>query len=197
MKMCVDTNHGNNSYFEGRDYVRTPLWCARRSSWGRQDNCQDQGAILLARNTCRCRPVDPYMSRVCYKEILTSAESRTSTHHQRGVYPLQVVAVDILGPLTESDGGNSYILVAGDYFTKWMEVYAIPNMEAVTVARDQLHSDQGKQFESTVMREICNILGMKKTRTSPYHPQYDGLVERYNRTLLDMLATTTRNHAPI
>ena len=128
-------------------------------------------------------------------------------HTIKAGYPLQVVAVDILGPLTESDGGNSYILVAGDYFTKWMEVYAIPNMEAVTVARklvdqmfcrfsppDQLHSDQGKQFESTVMREICNILGMKKTRTSPYHPQCDGLVEQYNHTLLDMLATTTQNH---
>lgn len=76
-------------------------------------------------------------------------------------YPLQVVAVDILGPLVESDAGNSYILVVGDYFTKWMEAYAIPNQEAITVARklvdqmfcrfsppEQLHSDQGKQFES-------------------------------------------------
>ena len=122
-------------------------------------------------------------------------------------YPLQVVAVDILGPLMESVAGNSYILVAGDYFTKWMEAYAIPNQEAVTVARklvdqmfcrfsppEQLHSDQGKQFESAVLHEVCNILGMKKTRTSPYHPQCDGLVERYNRTLLDMLATTTQTH---
>ena len=122
-------------------------------------------------------------------------------------YPLQVVAVDILGPLMESVAGKSYILVAGDYFTKWMEAYAIPNQEAVTVARklvdqtfcrfsppEQLHSDQGKQFESAVLHEVCNILGMKKTRTSPYHPQCDGLVERYNRTLLDMLATTTQTH---
>ena len=88
-----------------------------------------------------------------------------------------------------------------------MEAYAIPNQEAVTVARklvdqmfcrfsppEQLHSDQGKQFESTLLHEICKILGMKKSRTSPYHPQCDGLVERYNRTLLDMLATTTQNH---
>ena len=59
---------------------------------------------------------------------------------------------------------------------------------------EQLHSDQGKQFESTVMQEVCNILGMKKSRTTPYHPQCDGLVEHYNRTLLDMLATTSRDH---
>ena len=122
-------------------------------------------------------------------------------------YPLQLVAVDILGPLPESSTGNSYILVAADHFTKWMEAYAIPNQEAVTVAKklvdqmfcrfsppDQLHLDQGKQFESAVVQEICKILGMQKSRTSPYHPQCDGVVERFNRTLLDMLATTTHNH---
>ena len=62
--------------------------------------------------------------------MLTSAESWTSTPHQGGVYPLQVIAVDILGPLSESDGGN--ILVAGDYFAKWMEVYAIHNGSLMT-----------------------------------------------------------------
>ena len=59
---------------------------------------------------------------------------------------------------------------------------------------DQLHSDQGKQFESEVMKEVCDILGIKKSRTSPYHPQCDGLVEHSNRTLLSMLATTTQSH---
>ena len=122
-------------------------------------------------------------------------------------FPMQVVVVDILGPLPESSTGNSNILVAGDYFMKWLEAYAIPNQEADTVARirvdqmfcwfslpEQLHPDQGKQFESAVIQEICNLLGIKKTRTSPYHPQCDGLVERSNRMLLDMLATTTRSH---
>jgi len=82
-----------------------------------------------------------------------------------------------------------------------------PNQQAITVARkltdemfcrfsppDQLHSDQGRQFEAEVLQEICRILKIKKTRTTPYHPQYDGLVERLNRTLLSMLATTTRDH---
>ena len=50
-------------------------------------------------------------------------------------YPLQVVAVDILGPLPESEESNNYVLVAADYFTKWVEAYAIPNQEATTVAR--------------------------------------------------------------
>ena len=121
-------------------------------------------------------------------------------------YPMQVVGVDIMGPLPESENGNLYVLVASDYFTKWVEVYAIPNQEAITVAKkltdemfcrfsppEQLHSDQGRQFESELMIEICKILNIRKTRTTPYHPQCDGLVERFNRTLLDMLATTVRN----
>jgi len=53
----------------------------------------------------------------------------------RAGYQMQIVAVDILGPLTESTNGNSYILVMGDYFTRWMEAYAIRNQEATTVAQ--------------------------------------------------------------
>jgi len=122
-------------------------------------------------------------------------------------YPLQIVAVDILGPLPESETGNSYIMVVGDYFTKWMEAYAIPNMEAITIATnltdkfflrfgipEQLHSDQGKQFESQLLKEVCTILRIDKTRTTPYHPQSDGLIERFNRTLLSMLSTTADEH---
>ena len=79
-------------------------------------------------------------------------------------YPLQMVAVDILGPLPESEAGNSYLLIAGDNFTRWIEVYPIPNMEATTIVRklineffchfgmpEQLHPDQGKQFESKLL----------------------------------------------
>jgi transposase InsO family protein len=120
---------------------------------------------------------------------------------------MQIAAVDIVGPFPDSPNGNRYILVAMDYFTRWAEVYAIPNQEASTVAEklvnefflrfsppEQLHSDQGRQFESSLMKEICRLLGIHKSRTTPYHPQSDGLVERFNRTLLSMLATSSREH---
>ena len=122
-------------------------------------------------------------------------------------FPMQTVAVDIMGPLPESPSGNLYVLVAGDYFTRYMEVYPIPNQEAVTVAEkltdelflrfstpEQLHLDQGRQFESDLIAEVCKLLHIEKSRTTPYHPQGDGLVERYNRTLFNMLSTTVKDH---
>ena len=90
-----------------------------------------------------------------------------------------------------------------DYFTHWVEAYGIPNQEANTVAGkivdevfcrfgipEQLHSDMGAQFESKLIHEICKLLHINKTHTTPYHPQSDGLVERLNRTIQSMLATT-------
>ena len=78
--------------------------------------------------------------------------------------PLESVAMDILGPLPETPRGSKYILVVGDYFTKWKEVYPLKNMDATSVARafvnefvdlvclSSLHTDQGKNFESAVIK---------------------------------------------
>ena len=117
---------------------------------------------------------------------------------------MQIIAVDIVGPITPGEAKNPYILVASDYFTRWAEAYAIPNLEAITVATtlvdeffcrfsipQQLHSDKGQQFESDVMKEVLQI---SKTRTTPYHPQSYGLVERLNRTLICMLATSAQDN---
>ena len=114
---------------------------------------------------------------------------------------MQRVTMDILGPLPVTARENKYVLVVGDYFTKWVEAYPMPNMEAKTVAElfvnqfiarfgvpDILHTDQGRNFESVLMKETCQLLEVQKTRTSPYHPQSDGLIERFNHTLLNMLS---------
>ena len=116
-------------------------------------------------------------------------------------YPMERVAMDVLGPLPVSNRNNKYIVIIGDYYTKWVEVFPLPNQEAKTVARvffDEfvcrfgtptfLHTDKGRNWESALFKELCLLLNVKKTRTSPYHPQSDGFVERFNRTLEHMLS---------
>ncbi|GFU89540.1 hypothetical protein TNCV_4803021 [Trichonephila clavipes] len=104
-------------------------------------------------------------------------------------------------PLPRSSDGNNNILVVMDYFIKWPEAYPIPDQEASTVAEVlvqhwisrfrvplQLHSDQGSNFDSAVCQRLCEILTIDKTRTTALHPQSDGMVERFNRTILNSLS---------
>jgi len=125
----------------------------------------------------------------------------------RAGYPMQVVAADILGALPQSENSNLYILVVADYFTRSMEAFPLLNQVATTIASslvnevffrfsipEQLHSDQGHQFESKLLHEVCKLLKIHKTSTMPYHPQCDCLVERFTRTLLNMLSTCTTEH---
>lgn len=114
--------------------------------------------------------------------------------------PFERIAIDILGPLPRTKQGNKYLLVVGDYFSKWLEAIPLRNQEATTVASKlveriisvfgvplSIHSDQGSNFESEVFQELCKLLGITKTRTTPLRPQSDGMVERANRTIENML----------
>ncbi|KAJ8948859.1 hypothetical protein NQ318_013512 [Aromia moschata] len=115
--------------------------------------------------------------------------------------PFERVAVDILGPLPVTDRGNKYLMVVMDYFSKWPEAVPLPNQEAETVAEAfienviarhgvplELHSDQGRNFESELWQEVMKIMGIKKTRTTALHPQSNGMVERHNRTICHYLS---------
>ena len=97
---------------------------------------------------------------------------------------------DILGSFPESTQGNKYVLAVTDYFTKWAEIFAIPDQSAVTCARVVLneviarfgcpydiHSDQGCNYESAIFSELFHLLEIQKTRTIPDHPLCNGQVE--------------------
>ena len=126
--------------------------------------------------------------------------NRAPLKHEPVGEPLQRVGLDIVGPLPCTDLGNSYILVIVDYFTRWVEAYGIPDHTAMTVADKfvnefvcrfgvpvQLHSDQGADFMSILFTQICELLEIDKTRTTPYRPCSNGLTERMNQTIQRLL----------
>lgn len=111
------------------------------------------------------------------------------------------IAMDLAGPFPRSHNGHSYILVIGDYFTKLVEIFPLSDMTAVTVAEcvvrgwikrygcpREIHSDQGRQFESAVFQEVCKLLEISKTRTTPLHARSDGFIERMNRSIQNILS---------
>jgi hypothetical protein len=98
-------------------------------------------------------------------------------HRYNAGAPFERIAIDVAGPFPWSDQGNRYLLIAIDYFPKWLEAYAIPNQEALTVAKalvtnflcrfgipQELHSDQGRNFESHLLQEVLQHLKVSKTR---------------------------------
>ena len=115
--------------------------------------------------------------------------------------PMELVCIDFLS-LERSKGNIEDILVITDHFTKYAVAIPTRNQKALTTARalyekficyygfpERIHSDQGRNFESRLIRELCNIAGVSKSRTTPYHPMGNGAVERFNQTLLKMLGT--------
>jgi transposase InsO family protein len=109
--------------------------------------------------------------------------------------------MDFMG-LEESKGRFTNVLVITDHYTKYAVAVPTRNQEAKTVAKvlveqfivhygipERLHSDQGGSFEGKVIYHLCKILGISKSRTTPYHPMGDGITERMNRTLISMLKT--------
>ena len=113
-------------------------------------------------------------------------------NHLHACRPWQTVAIDLCGPVPTTQRGNTQILVIADHFTRWYDALPIPNGLAEVVAKvldertfcyfgvpEEIHSDQGRQFESELLQQ-CNIWGCKKTRTTPYHPQGISVVERLN-----------------
>ena len=144
---------------------------------------------------------------ICESRKAPLPKAKAPLVQDRPSFPLEKVAIDIMGPLPTTPSGNKYLVVICDYFTKWPEAFPVPNITAETIAHVlvdgffcrygipyQLHSDRGAQFESRLFQQICQLLDIRKSRTTAYRPQSDGLVERMNRTLEQMLAAHVDDH---
>ena len=111
----------------------------------------------------------------------------------------QIVGVDIM-ELPKTRSGNKYVVVFQDFLSKWPMVFPVADQKAITLAKllveqvipfmgvpEALLSDRGTNLLSNLMLDVCQLLGVKKLNTTAYHPQCNGLVERFNRTLKAML----------
>lgn len=134
---------------------------------------------------CTCRKALP--QKAALEPILTTQ-------------PLELVCMDFLQ--VEPSSGYEHLLVITDHFTKFARVIPTKNETALTTARvlydnfitiygfpQRLHSDQGPNFESKVIKELCKICNVEKSRTTCYHAMGNGACERMNRTLLKLLGT--------
>ena len=118
----------------------------------------------------------------------------------------QIVAIDVL-EVPMSYRQNRYLLVIQDYFTIWPHAIPMPNQTAAIIIAelvkvfsmfrlpDILHSNQGHKFESALLRESLHSFDVKKSRMTAYHPQGNGMVERFNWSLLQMLRVYVQDQA--
>uniref|UniRef100_A0A914HQZ2 RNA-directed DNA polymerase n=1 Tax=Globodera rostochiensis TaxID=31243 RepID=A0A914HQZ2_GLORO len=120
--------------------------------------------------------------------------------------PLELVCIDILS-IGPSESANRYVLVAIDHFTKYIVATPIPDKTSETVARafvkefilvlgapKRIHSDKGGEFVNETLNEILKLLGIEKTVTAGYDPQANGVTERANQTILNMLRRSTESN---
>lgn len=139
--------------------------------------------------------------KICFSKRGPQKRSKAELQVYNVGSPFERIALDILGPFSKTSSGNRFLLVVTDYFTRWPEAIPLPNHQAISVAEAlvthiisryglpiEIHSDQGRDFESSVFKGVMSLLDIKKTRTTSLHPQSNGLVERLNRTILQYLS---------
>ena len=117
--------------------------------------------------------------------------------------PLELIHLDYL-KIEPSKGNIENVLVITDHFTRYAQAFPSKTQTALATAKllwnnfilhygfpEKIITDQGRNFESELISHLCQLAGVQKLRTSPYHPQTNGQCERFNGTLLNMLGTLT------
>ena len=117
--------------------------------------------------------------------------------------PLELIHLDYL-KIEPSKGNIENVLVITDHFTRYAQAFPSKTQTALATAKllwnnfilhygfpEKIITEQGRNFESELIGHLCQLAGVQKLRTSPYHPQTNGQCERFNGTLLNMLGTFT------
>ncbi|CAF3293289.1 unnamed protein product, partial [Rotaria socialis] len=115
--------------------------------------------------------------------------------------PFLLIGIDYCGPLQQTPRENRYILVITDYFTRFVSAVALPTCTAEATAQALFNeyfckygipavilSDQGSHFRNQLMENIKQLIGYNHIYSTPYHPQTNGVVERFNATFIPQIA---------
>lgn len=136
----------------------------------------------------------------CQKCKNPSKAVKSPLHNIHTGYAMVKIGIDIVGPLSMTEHGNKYIIVAVDYFTKYSFAFAFKDIKAESVAEElmdnivctfgvplSIHSDQGTNCESSIFNTLCELLEIAKTMRTPFAPWGNGETERMNHTLIGLL----------
>ncbi len=142
--------------------------------------------------------------RKCQERGPTKKNNRKRTIETMDIF--ERWGIDIVGPLPVTERGNKYIVVAMDYFSRWPEAKALKSANAEEVAKflyeeiicrfgapKKIQSDQGTHFVNELIRKLTDKFRIRHSLSSPYHPQSNGLVERFNKTLCEGIAKVAEN----
>lgn len=181
IRMCHDTVTGGHFYF-----WKTYSKVKRHFVW--------PGVSRDVETYCR-------QCHICATRKTAGRKNRAPMRRYDPGLPMEEIAIDLMGPLPESSKGNKYVLVVVDSFSRWMEAYPIPNMEAKTVAAVLVNefisrfgvpmwikSDQGKQFKCELFTQVCDLLQVEHYMSTAFHPQGNSRVERMVKVVGNLLA---------
>ncbi|GFX84214.1 retrovirus-related Pol polyprotein from transposon 17.6 [Trichonephila clavipes] len=157
--------------------------------------------ILLAGNVPKCRSVCHALSGVPKEKIRSSTTTWTFSSHPPAIAPFHRIGIDLLGRFPKSAHGNKWIIVCTDYSTRYAITKALPTAEVDEIAKFLLEeivlrhgaprviiTDRGAVFRSRLVSSLVDLCNIDHRFTTAYHPQTNGLTERFNKTLADMLS---------
>jgi transposase InsO family protein len=173
--------------FAGHLGVSKTYWALRQRFWWPSQH-RDVEEWVASCTACARRKMPPGPPAGNFQPIVSTR-------------PWQILCIDVVGPLTTTKNGNRHIVTMMDHFSGFPFAFAVKRATAEVIARlllehviplvgcpEQILSDQGAQFSSGLLSALSQFFDTKLIRTSAYHPQTNGMLERFHRPLKDILA---------